>query len=267
MYNKKKFCSAFQGRFSRMKLFILDSNKRTLAEAEAYFEKKEDIEIVGVSDNGVDGINGIIGTDPDVVVIELMLSKIDGIEVLRGIEDLNIKVIVTTAMQSDNVINKVFSLGVDYVLLKPYSLDILYNRILDVTSPIRISDEGYKRVIFDHEEPDVIYADSSITKLLHDVGITPNLKGFRYLRTAIGMVITDETIIEAVTKVLYPEIAKIYKTTSVRAERAIRHAIESSWNKDNGALIKRLFLLPQNAKRPTNSEFIGIAAEYLKELE
>lgn len=248
-----------------MKLFILDSNKGILADVKDYFEKKEDIEIVGIGDNGVDGINGIIETEPDVVVMELMLGKLDGIEVLDAIKDYKSKVIITTAMQSVSVINRVFSYeNVDYVLLKPYNLDILYSRILDVTRQAEYANEGFTRVSFNSEEADVNFVGASATKLLHDVGITPNLKGFRYLRTAIGMVIKDETIIEAVTKILYPEIAKIYKTTSVRAERAIRHAIESSWAKDDGRLMKRLFKLPENSKRPTNSEFIGLAAEYLK---
>lgn len=247
-----------------MKLFLLDSNKKILSNLTAYFGEKNDFEIVGAADNGIDGLNGIIDTKPDVIIMDLILSGMDGFAVLNNLGETDSRIIVTTAMCSDEIVTRAFSMGVGYVMIKPYDFDNLYTRIIDIMTPV---DEGAR--VF--ENPAGVAHTSGaadtkrmITKLLHDIGITPNLKGFRYLRSAVTMVLEDEAVIEAVTKIIYPEIAKEYKTTPVRAERAIRHAIETAWERDNGENIKRVFKLPASTKRPTNSEFIGLSSEYLK---
>ncbi|MCD8090868.1 MAG: sporulation transcription factor Spo0A [Clostridiales bacterium] len=248
-----------------MKIFILDSNRKTLSSLKSFFEDKDDFDVVGTADNGLDGLNGIKDKKPDVVVMDLILGGLDGFGVIQQLDTSSVNIMVTTAMCSDEIVARAFSMGVKYVMIKPYDPEILVRRITDILSPAENSGE-----VFGSTTNDLIHIGNTadkkkyITKLLHDIGITPNLKGFRYLRSAITMVMEDEAIIEAVTKVIYPEIAKEYKTTPVRAERAIRHAIETSWERDGGETITNVFNLPKSSKRPTNSEFIGLAAEYLK---
>lgn len=243
-----------------MKLFILDSNKKLIAGLQEYFALNDDFDIVGTANNGIDGLKGIKETCPDVVVMDLILGGVDGFGVLGKPELGSSRIIVTTAMCSDEIVAKCFSMGVSYVLIKPYDFEVLEGRINDILKPVPKNGEVIENVGSIGSEKGV----KSITRLLHDVGITPNLKGFRYLRQAVTMVIENEAVIETVTKVIYPGIAKEFKTTPVRAERAIRHAIETSWERDGGETIRRVFNLPDNIKRPTNSEFIGLAAEYLK---
>ncbi len=248
-----------------MKIFILDSNRKTLSNLKNFFADKKDFNVVGTADNGLDGLNGINEKNPDVVIMDLILGGLDGFGVIQQLDTTAVKIMVTTAMCSDEIVARAFSMGVKYVMIKPYDPEILMRRIMDILVTSENSGE-----VFGNMTNDLIHIGASadkkkyITKLLHDIGITPNLKGFRYLRSAITMVMEDEAIIEAVTKVIYPEIAKEYKTTPVRAERAIRHAIETSWERDDGQTITNVFNLPKSSKRPTNSEFIGLAAEYLK---
>ncbi|MCD8214809.1 MAG: sporulation transcription factor Spo0A [Clostridiales bacterium] len=250
-----------------MKIFILDSNAKTLSNLKSFFAEKNGFDVVGTADNGLDGLNGIKEKKPDVVVTDLILGGLDGFGVISQIDTSEIKVMVTTAMCSDEIVARAFSMGVKYVLIKPYDPEVLIRRINDIlATPIENTDKGFNNAVSNDLIHIVNTTDKKkqITSLLHDIGITPNLKGFRYLRSAITMVIEDEAIIEAVTKVIYPEIAREYKTTPIRAERAIRHAIETSWKRDEGETITKVFNLPKSAKRPTNSEFIGLAAEYLK---
>ncbi|MCD8158247.1 MAG: sporulation transcription factor Spo0A [Clostridiales bacterium] len=250
-----------------MKIFILDSNRKTLTNLKGFFAEKEEFEVVGTADNGLDGLNGIRELEPDIIVMDLILGGIDGFGVIGQLDTNKVKILVTTAMCSDEIVFRAFSMGVKYVMIKPYDPEILVRRISDIFAISENSGVGYAGV--SNVSNDLIHVNTTdkkkyITNLLHDIGITPNLKGFRYLRSAVTMVMEDEAIIEAVTKVIYPEIAKEYKTTPVRAERAIRHAIETSWERDNGETITRVFNLSKSSKRPTNSEFIGLAAEYLK---
>lgn len=248
-----------------MKLFLLDTNKIILSALKDFFDEKAEFDIIGVADNGIDGINGINDMKPDVVIMDFILGGMDGIEVIKKMDSPGSKIVVTTAMCSDEIVAKAFSLGVSYVMIKPYDFENLYERIIDFMTPSENASKVFEKSYFD--EPQVYSPAENkkrITKLLHDIGITPNLKGFRYLRSAVTMVLEDEGVIEAVTKIIYPEIAKEYKTTPVRAERAIRHAVETAWERDNGNNIKTVFNLPISTKRPTNSEFIGLASEYLK---
>ncbi|MCD8238322.1 MAG: sporulation transcription factor Spo0A [Clostridiales bacterium] len=253
-----------------MKIFILDSNKKTLSELEKFFSSKNRFEVVGCADNGIDGLKGINETKPDVVVMDLILNNLDGFGVLKELDTSSVKVVVTTAMCSDEIVSSCFAMGVKYVLIKPYDFEILADRISGIVSAenkevkeIRgFAPSSISSVSVSAAPAEV--GTKSVTTLLRDIGITPNLKGFRYLRLAISMVVENEAVIETVTKVIYPGIAKEFKTTPVRAERAIRHAIETAWERDGGETMKKVFNLPNNIKRPTNSEFIGLAAEYLK---
>ncbi|MCD7855290.1 MAG: sporulation transcription factor Spo0A [Clostridiales bacterium] len=249
-----------------MKIFILDSN---FSELERFFSSSNRFEVAGCADNGNDGLKGINETKPDVVVMDLFLSGLDGFGVLKKLDTSSCKIVVTTAKCSDEIISRCFSMGASYVLIKPYDFDILAERICDIADAeknVVKENKGFSAAPVSGFAP-VSFADAgtkSVTTLLRDIGITPNLKGFRYLRLAISMVVENEAVIETVTKVIYPGIAKEFKTTPVRAERAIRHAIETAWERDGGETMKKVFNLPNNIKRPTNSEFIGLAAEYLK---
>ncbi len=258
-----------------MKIFILDSNKKTLSELEGFFSSKNRFEVAGCADNGIDGLKRIKETKPDVVVMDLILSDLDGFGVLKELDTNSVKVVVTTAMCSDEIVSSCFAMGVKYVLIKPYNFEILADRISGIVSaenkevretrgfaPSGVSAAPVSAAPVSAAPAEV--GTKSVTTLLRDIGITPNLKGFRYLRLAISMVVENEAVIETVTKVIYPGIAKEFKTTPVRAERAIRHAIETAWERDSGETMKKIFNLPNNIKRPTNSEFIGLAAEYLK---
>ncbi len=247
-----------------MKILLLNNDKVFTDKFLEIVNATSGYEMAGNSDNGMEGLDIINKTKPDVIIMDLLLSGLDGFGILKSIDCSRTKVILLTAVNSEDIILKAFAMGVCYVMLKPVKAEVVIDRIKDIVNPVTVSAQSREfsstESVIEEKHTD---ARKKISKMLNDVGITPNLKGFRYIRSAVLMVVGNEEIIESVTKTIYPTIGDEYNTTAVRVERAIRHAIESAWERDGGETIKKIFSLPENTKRLTNSEFIGLASEYI----
>jgi two-component system response regulator (stage 0 sporulation protein A) len=248
----------------KMRVLIVDDNREFVGLLKEYLEKQDDIEVAGVAYNGVEALEAIEETDPDVVVLDIIMPYLDGIGVLERLEQQESgkrpKIVMLTAFGQESITHRVLELGADYYILKPFDLNILTERLRQLfqkgpVAPkppaVRDKDKGQ---------------DTKVTSTMHELGIPAHIKGYMYLRDAIIMVVDRVDLLSKITKELYPTIAQKYLTTPSRVERAIRHAIEVAWDRGNMDFIQRVFghTISQEKGKPTNSEFIAMVADRMR---
>lgn len=245
-----------------MKLMLAIANEQERRMLEGSFTYEKSIDETVSFQYGNEALVYYKKNNPDIFVLDMIMPGMDAITIMEEINKChhNGKVIILSSAKSDNVISKAFSLGADYVMVKPYDINALKRRIFDMNNPGELTNKNIENPV------DENYIERQITGILNGTGIFPNLKGYRYLKCALMYGYKDSEMLDGVTKILYPRIAKDNKTTSDRVERAIRHAIESAWSKCNGNAFysKMGFVNYENRRRPTNSEYIFTALEYLK---
>lgn len=243
-----------------IKVLIIDDNTSLINMIKEYFAGSS-ICIKYEAYNGLEGINILEDNlnDIDVVLLDLIMPKKDGIYVLEEMKKKNINknVIVETSYNASDVIRQVSEFDVNYFILKPFDLEDLEKRIKEVMS----KNSKNKNIDFTTSNLQL-----SITKVLHELGIPSHIKGYQYIREAIGIIYDRPEVIGGITKELYPELADKFDTTVSRVERAIRHAIEVSWNRGNYYLMEEIFghSVDIDKAKPTNSEFIVTIADKLK---
>ena len=221
--------------------------------------------------NGEEAIVKIGRYHPDVAIVDIWLSKLDGIGVIRNCHSLNFApdmppaFIVVSMVSNQNIFMEATNAGADLCLLKPYNIESLCEHITSLVSSRGNSGEGAFPMAANSGDrtPDI---ESQVTKIIHQIGVPAHIKGYQYLRTAILLTVKDSDIINSVTKVLYPSVAKKYQTTTSRVERAIRHAIEVAWDRGDVDTLNSYFgYTVQNSRgKPTNSEFIAMIADNLR---
>lgn len=240
----------------KQSLMVVEDNQNFIDMIKERYNSSDKIEVNFEASNGEDAFDIIKNNKDkiDTIVLDLVMPKRDGIFLLEQLVKNNIFIntIVITSFSSEDVLKKVSTYGVKYVLLKPFSLEDLDKRIL----------ESNKKVIINNERNIKI----SLTKLLHELGVPSHIKGYQYIREGIMILYNNPSIIGGITKELYPEIADKYKTTVSRVERAIRHAIEVSWNRGNLDFMDEVFghSVDYDKAKPTNSEFLVTVADKLK---
>ncbi len=245
----------------KIRLLVIDDNISLVDMIKEYFSKNENIEVTKEAYDGEQGIELIQNEKDnyDVIILDLIMPKKDGIYVLEEMKTrgINKNVIVATSYNANETIRKVSELGVSYFILKPFDLTDLEKRILDVMNQTKDS----KTIDFHYNNLQV-----SITKILHELGIPSHIKGYQYIREGISIIFERPETIGGITKELYPELAEKFDTTVSRVERAIRHAIEVSWNRGNWDLMEELFghSVDIDKAKPTNSEFIVTIADKLR---
>lgn len=246
----------------KSKLLIADDNREFCELLKEFISRQDDFVLVGVACNGLEALELIKEHKPDIVVLDIIMPHLDGIGVLEKLATGAItprpKVIMLTAFGQENVTQRAVDLGADYYILKPFDFSVLGTRIRQLSNGVNVSQ--YISV----SKPRNM--DVAVTNIIHEMGVPAHIKGYHYLRDAILMVISDINLLGAVTKELYPAIAHQYQTTPSRVERAIRHAIELSWDRGNIEMMTKLFGYTINLERgkPTNSEFIAMVADKLR---
>jgi len=246
----------------KTRLLVIDDNQNLVTLMKEYFSKTANITVALSANDGVEGINLIDKktSEFDMIILDLVMPNKDGIAVLKHINEnrLNKKVIVLTSYNTQDMIRKVSELGASYFMLKPFELSDLEEKITEVA--FNISGTGESIDLF-HNSLQI-----SITKTLHELGVPSHIKGYQYIREGISIVYKRPEIIGGITKELYPEIAEKYNSTVSRVERAIRHAIEVSWNRGNWELMEDIFghSVDIDKAKPTNSEFIVTIADKLR---
>lgn len=243
-----------------IRVLMIDDNQSLIDMVKEYFSSNSSISIDLEANDGLEGIKLIEEKQEfyDVIVLDLIMPRKDGIYVLEEMKKRNIdkKIIVATSYNASDVIRQVSEFGVNYFILKPFELDDLEKRILETARKSR-----NKNIDFRYNNLQI-----SITKVLHELGIPSHIKGYQYIREAIGIIYDRPEVIGGITKELYPELASKYDTTVSRVERAIRHAIEVSWNRGSYNLMEEIFghSVDIDKAKPTNSEFIVTIADKLK---
>jgi two-component system response regulator (stage 0 sporulation protein A) len=223
--------------------------------------------------NGEEALQKISRNHPDIVLIDIWLSKLDGIGVLRSASSMDFSpetspaFIVFSSAPSEATFIQAINAGAKLCLLKPIHIGSLCEHIEEiVTARIEASVQSSnpsELEVTDKKTPDI---ETQVTKIIHQIGVPAHIKGYQYLRTAILMTVRDSDVINSVTKVLYPSVAKKYATTTSRVERAIRHAIEVAWDRGDVDTLNSYFgyTIQNNRGKPTNSEFIAMIADNLR---
>ena len=196
---------------------------------------------------------------PEVLVLDLMLPKGDGVAVVESVpREKRPKLLLLAAFATDYVSGIAASLGAEYLMLKPCTAQTVAQRVRDMLEADRAAAD--RRL---SAEPDI---ETMVTNVIHEIGVPAHIKGYQYLREAIIIAVGDMEVINAITKVLYPQVAKTFSTTPSRVERAIRHAIEVAWDRGDLDTLQRFFgYTVSNTKgKPTNSEFIALIADRLQ---
>lgn len=245
-----------------IRVLVVDDNESLVGMLKEYFEDHKKISIVKEAYNGLDGIKLIEENKDnfDVLLLDLIMPKKDGIYVLDEMKKRKIEkpVIVGTSFNADETILRVSKYNPKHFILKPFDMNDLENKILDAVN-FTVSNESKINVYHNNLE-------ISVTKLLHGLGVPSHIKGYQYIREGVILMYEKPDIVGAITKELYPEIANRFDTTVSRVERAIRHAIEVSWNRGDIDLMEEIFghSVDYDRAKPTNSEFIVTVSDKLR---
>lgn len=246
----------------KTKILMIDDNVELVNVVEEYFNNNADIKVALKAHDGEEGVRLIENKkeEYDLILLDLIMPKKDGLFVLEAIKKkkINKKVIVLTSYNAGDMIRKVSELGVSYFILKPFELKDLEERIIKL-----VDDKGYDGKIVDLSYNNL---QKSITSILHELGVPSHIKGYLYIREGITLLYENPEVIGGITKELYPDVAQKFNTTVSRVERAIRHAIEVSWNRGNWDTMEQIFghSVDIDKAKPTNSEFIVTVADKLR---
>ena len=249
-------------KMKKTNVLVIDDNIELVKMIEEYFADNANITVSLVAHDGIEGMKLIEEKQDqyDVIVLDLIMPKKDGMQVLQEIhaKHMNKKIIVLTSFNTQDVIRQASELGISYFILKPFELSDLEKRILECNGEFT----------YHNKTTDVQYNNLqvSITKILHELGVPSHIKGYQYIREGITVLFERPEVIGGITKELYPDIAEKFDTTVSRVERAIRHAIEVSWNRGNWQLMEEIFghSVDIDKAKPTNSEFIVTVADKLR---
>lgn len=246
------------------KIIILESNEQFLGELKAEFENDSDFNLCAIDTDGEVGVSLISQHKPDVVLLDTTLPGEDGFGVLKYVKN-NFPAtyaFVISGFADDNIVTKAIAGGARYYFVKPVSAQTVHERVKEVLAQ---KTPQYLASPTARDRRRVTSIDEKISNIFISIGVPPHIMGYQYLREGIKMTCEDQSIINNVTKRLYPEIAKKYDTTPSKVERAIRHAIEVAWNRGRIEAINSVFGVKVyiGAERPTNSEFIALVADKL----
>ena len=256
---------------TKIRVLIADLNTDFCRLLGEQMHEAGDMEVVGTASDGAEALRLTAELQPDVLLTELMLPRVDGLELLRRLPETGQtpRVIVLTGFYNAKVVADCSALGADYFIPKPCDTQTLLGRVRQLAGreesrgvPAGIDCRAVRSSAAQAPDAEL---EAQVTEVIHEIGVPAHIKGYQYLREAIILTIKDMEMINAVTKVLYPEVARHFGTTPSRVERAIRHAIEVAWDRGDIEVLQKFFgYTVSNIKgKPTNSEFIAMIADSL----
>ncbi|MDE6209110.1 MAG: sporulation transcription factor Spo0A [Lachnospiraceae bacterium] len=258
---------------NKFKVAIADDNERIISVLENILEDDKEIEIIGKAKNGEEIYDIIKKDSPDLVLLDIIMPKMDGLSVMEKInKDSEVKkvpyFVVMSAIGQDNITEDAFRLGASYYIMKPFDHDTLMGRVQFIKGHMGKKYPNMRKITPLESKTEYIEKnlEGDVTDIIHEVGVPAHIKGYQYLRDGIMMSVNDSEMLNSITKILYPTIAKKNNTTASRVERAIRHAIEVAWNRGNMDMVYDLFGYTINSGKgkPTNSEFIAMIADKIR---
>lgn len=256
-----------------MKVLIADDNEEQQKELIEAIGMDAQFELAGVAKDGVEALEKAEKEKPDMIFLDLIMPKMDGFGVLERLkkkegQEKKPYVIVMTSIGEDSVACDAYRLGAQYYMMKPFEASELLNRAKSLVSSLEekknSKENGFTASGYQGEREHNL--ENDVTNIIHEIGVPAHIKGYHYLRDAIMMSVNDSEMLNSITKLLYPSIAKRHKTTPSRVERAIRHAIEVAWSRGKMDTIDALFgYTVNNGKgKPTNSEFVALIADKIR---
>ncbi|MCF6462037.1 sporulation transcription factor Spo0A [Clostridium sp. Cult1] len=265
----------------KMKVLIVDDNREFCEILSKFLTMEGEFEVIGIAKDGLQALDMITEVNPDILILDIIMPHLDGLGVLEALHSLNLekmpKVVVLSAVGQDQITQKAIQLGASYYVVKPFDFKVFIKRLKEIAGEDKKEKLSKKddyinipKINSSLNLDTTKSLEARITNIIHEIGVPAHIKGYLYLREAISMVIQDMELLGAVTKELYPNIAKKFKTTPSRVERAIRHAIEVAWTRGKVDTIDKIFgyTVNNNKGKPTNSEFIAMVADKLRlELE
>ena len=266
----------------KISILIADDNVDFANTLASYIEKENEMEVIGMAKDGNEAVDMVTTTQPDILLLDVIMPHLDGLGVLEKIYTSNMEkkplTIMLSAVGQDKITQRAIELGAQYYVVKPFDINLLLKRVKDLknfqpaqfknvsaTSANREIKAPYIEISPENKKNEE-NLEALVTNVIHEVGVPAHIKGYQYLREAIMMVVNDIDIINQITKQLYPEIALKYTTTPSRVERAIRHAIEVAWGRGQTDVVESIFGYTVSAAKgkPTNSEFIAMIADKLR---
>ena len=242
-------------------VIIADNTEEFCTNLTAALQRAGGFQVLGTANDGEQAIRMTTERKPDVLVLDLMLAKQDGLSVLKAISSMEHRpvTLATSRFVTDYVASAAANLGVRYLMMKPCDMTALVERLEEIRGGESQRQPAARRT-------GTTSIESMVTNIIHEIGVPAHIKGYQYLREAIIIAVNDMDVINAITKVLYPQVAKTFQTTPSRVERAIRHAIEVAWDRGDLDTLQRFFgYTVSNTKgKPTNSEFIALIADKLQ---
>ncbi len=250
------------------KILIADQNEEFRLLLREAAKGEEGIVLVGMTGDGTELLKLIREKQPDVVLMDLVLQGRDGLSILRefsGKTGYCPAFLIVSSFMQERVVKESATLGAYFFIAKPCDVHDLFDRVREVARSSRSAAglsavKGGKRTVGDRE------IESMATDVIHEIGVPAHIKGYQYIREALVQPVKDMDLINAVTKALYPMVAKKYATTPSRVERAIRHAIEVAWDRGDIEVLQKYFgYTVSNIKgKPTNSEFVALISDRLR---
>lgn len=257
----------------KLNIAIADDNERIVQLLDTIVSSDDELKVVGTAGDGEQLYDIIKQQEPDVVLLDIIMPKVDGLAVMDRVNhDTSIRkhpaFIVITAVGNEKITEDAFDLGADYYILKPFDNDMVINQIKHTRVRKEKNFAEIRKVNAYESKAEYMERnlETDVTNIIHEIGVPAHIKGYQYLRDSIIMSVNDIEMLNSITKILYPTIAKKHQTTPSRVERAIRHAIEVAWSRGKMDTIEELFgYTVSNGKgKPTNSEFIALIADKIR---
>ncbi len=245
---------------TRKRILVADASEEFRRVFTGALEEESGLELAAETGDGQETVRLAKELSPDIVVMDFVLARMDGLEVLSELAALpgRPRVLVLSSFARGNMAELAAAHGADYYMMKPCKLSAVMERIRQLAGQPQSGGEEPGRLSGESQN-----LESTVTSIIHEIGVPAHIKGYQYLRDAIIMVVKDQEMMGSVTKILYPAIAKKNQTTASRVERAIRHAIEVAWGRGKMETIDELFgyTISTGKGKPTNSEFIALISD------
>ena len=256
----------------KLNVAIADDNERMVDLLSTLVKGDKELELVGQAADGQEIYKIIKEKEPDVVLLDIIMPKMDGITVMEKLnEDPSVRkrpaFIIISAVGQERIIEDAFRLGACYYIMKPFDQKTILDRIKSVRKRRHAKNFQSNNGTKEYVEQDMMKSlEEDVTGIIHEVGVPAHIKGYQYLREAIIMSVNNMDMLNSITKILYPSIAKKFQTTPSRVERAIRHAIEVAWSRGKMDTLDDLFgyTISNGKGKPTNSEFIALITDKIR---
>ncbi len=255
----------------KLRVLIAEDNPRMASVMENILMDDNEIQVVGTAEDGMETLGMIEETKPDLLLLDLIMPKMDGLGVLEKLREKGEReqipdIIVVSGISQERITDTAFSLGASYYLLKPFEPEILLSHVQKFKPGAKATFIATRNDYRRNEEMAKYNLESDVTNIIHEIGVPAHIKGYQYLRDAIMMSVDDKEMLNSITKILYPSIARQHGTTPSRVERAIRHAIEVAWSRGKVDTIDELFgyTVHHGKGKPTNSEFVALIADKIR---